>query len=743
MDDSLKEFVGEFVSECLEMVEEIEPKMISASALNQDLANNMFRPIHSMKGSSASLGFNNLAKAVHSAENLLSLFRSGEYTSTEHKYLQYFLDFFDFTRKCFKEIDSNLSDEAMAPDSLKVQEAAELLKNDLAGNPTKTPAQASVEPVIDLCEANPAAAEKGKKKEDEDKMEIDQEMIDSFMAESLEAIAFMEEGLLALKKDPSDKNLIKDIYRYMHSFKGNCGIFSLHGLGKLAHRMESLLDAIASGQVPSGPSVFETIIPIIDVLRERVEKLGPNDKGEVQGLDLYLEILDNCLANKKLDGSQSTPAAPVKVVPPKEIKAAATPEKKSEGEDASARKDIRVDLNKLEALNNLVGELVTVKTMIAKQLRLLTNEEKVDKTYRFLDRVVGDLQDVSMSIRMIPISGLFRKMIRIVHDISVKSKKEVDFKFFGEETEIDKTVMEKISDPLVHMIRNAVDHGLESPDEREKKGKPRAGHVTLTARNEAGEVWIIIQDDGRGLNREKIIAKAVTQGLMTEGQKILDNDLYNLIFLPGFSTAEKVTDVSGRGVGMDVVKQNISALKGRVDIQTVPDQGTTFTIKIPLTLAIIRGMMVKIGAVRYIIPIEAIRESLKLGQLKVTHPMEDQELVKIRNEMLPIIRLANIHHLPNSVIKVEDGVMVVAEAQGQRMALLVDELLGQYETVVKPLPRYFKAIKGISGCSILGNGDVCLIIDIGGLIDMVRINNDKKAHGRNTENNRPRVSSAT
>ncbi len=786
MDDMFDELIEEFIAECSDMIEEIEAQLVSADSLNQDIANGLFRPIHSLKGSSASLGFQNVANAVHGAENLLSFFQKGDYESTNEKYLAFFLKFFDFIRKSFLILNEEKNDATCEEDSKEIIEEAKVLINSLTSgeddDEAKEPvATAEPEPEVKKDDDEPQYIEDDPNEtfdDDEDEMdfpaiEIDQEMIESFVAESRDIFGIVEEKLLALSKNPNDLPPLDEAFRQIHSFKGNCGIFSLPDLEKLSHRMENVLQELLANKIPSEAKVYDSILPIVDILKESVEDFTNTGKAsDIIGLDLYLEVLDGLLqktdsivdasadiklvddtedkeveeipvkkesetkpepkkepkaeAPKKVIAKpkEETPAAPKKTPPaPKKAPPAKLPAKKK---DVSLtpikRQDIRVDISKLDILNNLVGELVTVKTMVQEHLRLLSQGEEVDKTFRLLNRVTTDLQDISMSIRMIPIAGLFKKMIRIVHDISIKSGKKINFTFKGEDTEIDKTVIEKVSDPLVHMIRNAVDHGVESPEMREKIGKTLIGNVTLEARNEASEIWIILKDDGQGLNKEAIKEKLLLQELVTEEEleTLPDSEIFAFIFNAGFSTAKKVTDVSGRGVGMDVVKTNINDIKGRIDINSIEGTGTTFTIKIPLTLAIIQGMMLEVGNTKYSIPIEVVKESVKIDKLKLTHPMEDQELVNIRGDMLPVLRLSKLHHIANAVEKVEDGILVIVENRGQKIALLIDRLIGQYETVVKPLPKYFKNIKGVSGCSILGNGDTSLILDVVTLIELAR-----------------------
>ncbi len=388
---------------------------------------------------------------------------------------------------------------------------------------------------------------------------------------------------------------------------------------------------------------------------------------------------------------------------------------------------VRVDVEKLDQLLDLVGELVITEAMVAQSPDIQALDlplEQFEKSARQLEKITRDLQDISTSMRMIPLSGVFRRMLRLVRDLSKKSGKLVSLDIIGEETEVDKTVIEQIADPLVHVIRNSIDHGLEVPEERVKAGKPEKGTVTLEAKYVGGEVWIQIRDDGRGLNRERILQRAQERGLIPDdGSDMRDEEVWPLIFQPGFSTAEKVTDISGRGVGMDVVRRNIESIRGKVDVQSQAGKGSTVTLRIPLTLAIIDGMIVRVGQAKYTIPLVTIKESLQPRLKDVTYTPDGTEIVKIRNELLPVIRLGPLFGIMADSEELEAGILIVVENNDDRVCLLVDEMIGQQQIVIKGLSDYIMRLtnlNNISGCTILGDGVISLIIDIEGLIRNVQ-----------------------
>ncbi len=437
-----------------------------------------------------------------------------------------------------------------------------------------------------------------------------------------------------------------------------------------------------------------------------------------------------------------TAAAPVvnDVVPPKEITpvrsaaplAAGSVAAQNEKEIAdrkstdrarrSIRQDIRVDLNKLDSLINLVGELVIAESLVTRNPAAeMIEEENYLRAVHQLRRICDDLQDVAMSVRMIPVSGTFRKMIRLVHDLSHKAQKKIKLNIIGEETEVDKTVIEQIADPLVHIVRNSCDHGVEVPADRVSVGKSDTGTVTIEARHEGGEVWIIITDDGRGLNKEKILAKAIERGLVKgDGSDLTDEKIFKLVFEPGFSTADKITDISGRGVGMDVVKKNIEKLNGRIDVKSVAGQGSTFILRIPLTLAIIDGMLVRVGNTKYTIPVLAIRETIKPEMSMITYTPDGGEILSLRDEFIPVIRLHELFNTQSDSRELNDGILVIAEDAGMPVAIFIDEIVGQQQTVIKGLSDYIGKARGCSGCTILGDGSVSLILDLSTLVTMAQ-----------------------
>jgi two-component system chemotaxis sensor kinase CheA len=435
------------------------------------------------------------------------------------------------------------------------------------------------------------------------------------------------------------------------------------------------------------------------------------------------ETLDKALSQQKRVGEILIEQ---QAVTPQQLAQALQKQKQQESAVQSKKTDtasIRVDTDKIDKLINLVGELVITQSMLSdlgarfemSQISVLL--ERMAQ----LERNTREIQERVMSIRMLPIGTAFSRFPRLVRDLSAKAGKKIQLILSGEETELDKTVIESIGDPLTHLVRNSADHGLEPPEERLDNNKPELGTIRLNAFHEGGNICITVEDDGRGLNRDKILAKAVKQGLIGENEKLSDDQIWPLIFKPGFSTAEKVTDVSGRGVGMDVVKRNIEALSGTVKIKTALGKGTIFTLKLPLTLAIIEGMTVRVGKETYIVPLLSILESIQPKAESIKTVLGKGELINVRSTYLPMMRLYEVFSLQPEYTDPTKSILLILETEGERVAVMVDEILGQQQVVIKSMEQNFHKVDGIAGATILGDGTVGFILDVRGLIEMSRL----------------------
>ena len=425
------------------------------------------------------------------------------------------------------------------------------------------------------------------------------------------------------------------------------------------------------------------------------------------------------------------PAAPAVAAAAESAGAAEPPAKASREGGSSTGGFVKLDTEKLDSLVNLVGELVIAQSMVVQNPEVQSiNSLQLLRCLRQLSRVTTELQRNAMSLRMVPIRNLFQKMGRLVRDLGVSQNKQVQLVLEGEDTELDRNIVEKMGDPLIHMIRNSVDHGLEGPDERIANGKPAMGTVRLSASHQRGGIVIRIQDDGRGLNTDRILAKAVERGLVRPNAGLSESEIHALIFLPGFSTAEAITDLSGRGVGMDVVRGNIESLRGKVEIESVFGKGTTFTILLPLTLAIIDGLLVGVGEDRYIIPTLSVRESFRPRPGMVSTVHERGEMVTVRGKQTPVLRLGRFLGSPSKATRPEDGIIVVVESGDTARGLLVDELIGKQEVVIKSLGPAFEHQNLAAGGAVLGDGWVALILDVDTLVKLPLDNRASVIHSQ-------------
>ena len=384
---------------------------------------------------------------------------------------------------------------------------------------------------------------------------------------------------------------------------------------------------------------------------------------------------------------------------------------------------ISVDVQKMDMLMDLIGELVISESVVLQNPDLKVPGLKLDnfnKAAAQMTKISTDLQNVIMSMRMVPLTNTFQKMNRIVFDVSRKLGKDIEFEMQGENTEVDKNIIENISDPLMHLVRNAVDHGIESVEERQASGKTEKGKVTLWAKTESGKVWIGVQDNGKGLDRSKILAKARKQGLLDPGKSddsYTDKEVYQFITLPGFSTNEAVTEYSGRGVGMDVVVSNLQSIGGSLEIESTPGEGSLMNLKIPLTLAIIDGIVMEVGKSSFVIETGMVKEFIGVRDNEIIQEPNGEEFVMIRGEGYPVLRIADLYQIDNEGMDEEEGMLVLIEVEKKTICLLVDRLIGKQEIVVKPIPDYIKKVKGLSGCTQLGDGSIALILDAAGLVE--------------------------
>jgi two-component system, chemotaxis family, sensor kinase CheA len=586
----------------------------------------------------------------------------------------------------------------------------------------------------------------------------DEGLLRDFIIEALEYIGEIEVNILNLEQNPEDREYINVIFRPFHSIKGVAGFLNLNAIRNLAHNLENLLDKARNGDLPVTPPVIDVVLDGSDALKAMIVQL----KEQLEGRTASTEPLDTAaiygriraieegrdeepkkagrlgeilksegvITDRELDlGLQATQAAPGKklgevlieegIATPKQVSQAL----RKQTEQAADTATIRVDIRKLDDIIDMVGELVITHSMIQQNIsQALHADRSLAQNVAQFSRITSGLQRASTSLRMVPIKQTFQRMSRLIRDLAKGNGKNVNVEMEGEDTEIDRNMVDEIYNPLVHLVRNAVDHGLETPEERLGAGKAEKGLVRLKAYHRGGNIIIEIADDGRGLNREKIVRKAEKSGLVSSGEALTDQEAFRLILMPGLSTAEKVTDVSGRGVGMDVVKQAVEKLRGKIEIESRPGAGTRFITSFPLTLAIIDGMIVQVGPERYILPTTAIRQALRPSVDAYTKAVGKGEMIQAMGRLLPLVRLNELFAIEDSVQDPLEAIMVLTEGEGRSKCLMVDEILGKTEVVIKSLGEGMKNLRGISGGAILGDGQIGLILDVEGIFELSETN---------------------
>ena len=547
-------------------------------------------------------------------------------------------------------------------------------------------------------------------------LEADPELATIFLSETFDHLSSLEASVLTLEASPEDRKALNDVFRPFHTIKAGAGALGLASVEELAHRVENLLDRARFGEHRIRAAEIELILASVDLLTGMMRDV----EGRLAGHD-GSDFHDRCaVLITALDHlSEAAPADQEFSPAPHAYDAQESPQggRRIGLEGGSSQATVKVDTRKLDSLVDLVGELAIVQSMIHEDPHVLgKTDERLNRNLAQLHRITSELQRGSIAMRLVPIRQTFQRMSRLVRALSQKSGKALDLVVSGEDTELDRKVVEEISDPLMHMLRNSVDHGIEDAETRRRAGKPPQGRLSLTAYHEGGNVVIAVADDGSGLDTERIHRKAVAQKLVEPGTALSESEIHALIFRPGFSTASELTEISGRGIGMDVVRRNVETLRGRIEIRSSPDVGATFLIKLPLTLATIEGLLLSVGAQRFVLPTFVVRESLRPAPDR-THFIPGQGwVVQVREELLPLVRLADLFRIPAAVTNPDEAVVIVLEDHPRHMALMVDQLLGKQEIVIKSLGEALVNITGVAGGAILADGRISLILDARGLM---------------------------
>ncbi|WP_313559419.1 chemotaxis protein CheA [Ruminiclostridium cellobioparum] len=675
-----------YIFETTQNIEQLEMCILDSEKSNcysQTSINEIFRIMHTIKGSSAMMLFNNISVLAHSIEDLFYYLREQKPENIDYTLLSdHILSGVDFIKvELQKIVDGEKADG-------NPSEIIEAIKAFLSQIKLKNPYNGS---------------------EAKEKQEL------------------AEQPRYYITPNKSDININTNAFKAVLFFEAGCEMENIRAF-TVIHNIREFSD-----EVYFYPEDIIDNDESVNVIREQGFKVYFKTQKNYKELDAFfnqtvflreLELvrleddteLKGFLTAKTVKAEEN----PV-VVPRVNSYSAETAEK--EMTTGAGQSIISVSITKLDKLMDLVGEMVISEAMVTQNPDL--NGLQLDnfmKAAGQLHKVTSDIQDMVMSIRMVPLAMTFQKMHRVVRDMCKKLDKEISLELIGEETEVDKNIIEHISDPLMHLVRNSIDHGIGSAADREAAGKPPAGKITLEAKNSGSDVVILVKDDGKGLNKQKILEKAAQNGLLYKpANEMSDSEIYNLIFLPGFSTKEKVTEFSGRGVGMDVVVRNIESVGGSVSVDSEEGKGSVIALKIPLTLAIIDGMNIQVGSSRYTIPTKAIKESFRPNANDLIKDPDGNEMIMVRGRCYPILRLHQLYKVKTGITRFIDGILIMVEHENKTLCVFADELLGQQQVVVKSLPKYIKAkrkVKGLTGCTLLGDGSISLILDIGGLVNI-------------------------
>lgn len=669
------QYMDMFLDESHEHLQSLNEGLLSLEENSDDVSvvNEIFRNAHTLKGMSATMGYNKIAELTHEMEDVLDLIRKEQLKLNE--------DIIDTLFKCLDSLEQMINSvgDGEAEDVVDVTDLVAKLSSISKGTPMPKAADATAEAAPQEAADSPSIV----------LTDIDKDVLKQAK----------ESGMIGVHVQVTlaATCLLKSARSYM----------VMNALDELGDVIKSVPPAEDLEQEKFDHTFDVLLITAAEVkdVEEALESISEIEKVSVNVVDTEAK------AEEQATPAEAKPQAKAPVKTPAKAPAKKEASKKDAAHHKHQSQSVRVDIDKLDTLMNLMGELVINKVRL-EQIGQTHRLAELTETLEQMDRVTTDLQNIVMKVRMVPVSAVFNRFPRMVRDVSKELNKEINLTIEGEETELDRTVIDEIGDPIMHLLRNSLDHGVEHPDDREAKGKPRTGEVGLIARHEGNNVVIMVTDDGAGINADVIRRKAVEKGMISqeEADKLDDADAVRLIFLPGFSTADKITDISGRGVGMDVVRSKIEALSGHVDVETKIDEGSVFKIKLPLTLAIIQAMLVKVQEEMYAIPLGSIDSTINIQPTDIK-TVRNKEVIVLRGEIIPIIRMEETLQVPH--VKDSDEIFVVVVHAGEAKAgIVVDNLIGQQEIVIKTLGNLFAGLKMFSGATVLGDGRVALILDV-------------------------------
>jgi two-component system chemotaxis sensor kinase CheA len=756
--------MGEFLTRQIDVLQDVEKHLMNIEDGQEGDETWLLRFYHTLKGESALLGLNEISELCHVTEDTIQ--KCGVKGCVDQ--LMHVNDWFVTSIQ-------HLAEDGPEPEAL-----FDILEELKAAGAEPAPVQEEpvleeVAPPVAAATAPAVARVEYEVVEYVGKNILtgDVDLLQDFVEEAVEHLDASEAHLLAIESDPHASEALNAVFRAFHTIKGLAGFIELDHVKDLAHKAENLLDMARRGELELRGEYMDAVFESVDMMKRLITDVGRAMGGDgILGKEANLpELMSKLVAmtsgepvtaaapepvgaaepepepfsvpededgKPKISGfvplgnmprkkaASPAPAAPVAAkvdttAPAAPVAKRDCPEepKKVAQAPVKVKEAVRVDSERLDRLIETIGELVIAESMVTQspEIKGTNMSVKLSKDIDHLDKICRELQEIGMSLRMVPVRPVFQKMARLVRDLSKKTGRKVDFVMNGEDTELDKNVVDKIGDPLVHMVRNSVDHGIE-PDsgDRVAAGKPERGRVELRAFHKGGNICIEIEDDGRGLDKAAILEKAVSRGLVREGENLSDRDIFNMIFEAGFSTAKQVTEVSGRGVGMDVVRRNIEELRGTVDISSEVGKGSVFSIKLPLTLAIIEGMVIVVGQEHYIIPTLSVVRLIRPRPEDITHVFDKGEMLAFEGQHLPLFRLSGLFDVTEAVSSPHEATVVVVEDEGKKIGLMADDLLGQQSIVIKSLGESVQGTDGVAGGAIMSDGNVALILDVAGIV---------------------------
>ncbi len=721
--DDTRELLPDYLAdarECLERVSEIL-LAVDRGECDPEHVTLLFRQMHVIKGGAGLMGFGNVGRLAHAAEDVLGAVKRGE-APLGPNLTPALLGAHDGLRALLDELEG---EGCTATDP---GPAVEALRASLAGG-APAPAAPSPSPEVPPAAAPPDAGAAAEAQAVPAGDEAD-EVLREFFLESRELVEDLDQDLVALEERSGDKELLNKIFRAAHTLKGSSSFLGFKRISEVTHRVEDIFNKLRRDEMALRPEIMDVILEAVDRVRRLLDAAQARTEGPAVE-DLLASLV------RAVEGGAPASVAPTpspgSPAPEAPRLASAEPLGGGATRAPQAEQTIRVDVERLDSLMNLVGELVLAKNRLTR-LRGQMEErlegeslvEDLAETSSQIDLVASDLQLAVMKTRLVPIDKVFRKFPRMVRDLSRSLKKEMRLEIQGENTELDKSVVEVIGDPLVHLIRNSADHGVELPDARAAAGKPREGRIRLAACHEGNHIVVTVEDDGKGMDPEVLKRKAVEKGLISaqEAAAMSPKEAFNLVFAPGFSTAQVVTNVSGRGVGMDVVKTNIHQLNGLIEIDSTPGGGTRVDVRIPLTLAIIQALLVRSGDEVYAVPLVSVVETVRVGPGDI-RTVDRAPVLRLRDRVVPLLRIDQVFQVPTAQKARGREYVVILGLAEKRVGLVVDGLVGEEEVVIKSLGRYLTDTPGIAGATIRGDGRVTLIVDVNQLLGLAA----KARHG--------------